>query len=503
MVNINQRNARLCAKGMTHRIFISSVQKEFAEERRLLKRYISKNPAYRRFFDTFVFEEDVVAADRRTDEVYLEELGKCDIYIGLIGREYGFEDAEGVSPTEREFDEATRLGLTRLLFVLDNDGDKRHPKETAFLKKISTSLIRAKCSDPAQLLLEIYASLDGMLVERGAYRMGPFDASPCDGATMADIDEDKVRWFVKRARQERNASILENISTPDLFTQFQLFADGNGSLSNAAVLLFGKMPQRFHISSEVKCVHWHGTERRKPILSYQIYKGNLFEMADSALEFVLARIDRSVGTRSEGNEAPREFELPRPVVAEAIVNAIVHRDYGSTGSVQVELFADKLLIMNPGCLNPALRPDDLFKRHASYPNNPRIAEPFFFAKYIEKLGSGITDLIDACRAAGLGDPEFDISAGTFNIVIHRRNGTNSIKLPEGSLKGSLKSSLKSSLKILEILAADSHCTYDVLAERLGISRRAVTKQISNLRKEGKLRRIGPDKGGHWEVVASR
>jgi len=147
-----------------------------------------------------------------------------------------------------------------------------------------------------------------------------------------------------------------------------------------------------------------------------------------------------------------------------------------------------------------LCPDDLFKRHASYPNNPRIAEPFFFAKYIEKLGSGITDLIDACRAAGLGDPEFDISAGTFSIVIHRRNGTHSIKLPEGSLKSSLKGSLKSSLKILEILAADPHCTYDVLAERLGISRRAVTKQISNLRKEGRLHRIGPDKGGHWEVI---
>ena len=155
------------AKRMSLRIFISSVQKEFAEERRLLKRYISKNPAYRRFFDTFVFEEDVVAADRRTDEVYLEELGKCDIYLGLIGHEYGFEDAEGVSPTEREFDEATRLGLTRLLFVLDKDGIVRHPKEAAFLKKISTSLIRAKCSDPAQLLLEIYASLDGMLVEQG------------------------------------------------------------------------------------------------------------------------------------------------------------------------------------------------------------------------------------------------------------------------------------------------------------------------------------------------
>ena len=86
------------------RIFISSVQKEFAEERKLLKRYIAKNPAYRRFFDTFVFEEDVVVADRRTDEVYLDELGKSDIYLCLIGNAYGYEDAAGISPTEREFD---------------------------------------------------------------------------------------------------------------------------------------------------------------------------------------------------------------------------------------------------------------------------------------------------------------------------------------------------------------------------------------------------------------
>ena len=128
------------------------MQKEFAEVRKLLKRYISKNPAYKRLFDTFVFEEDVVAADRRTDEVYLDELGKCDIYLGLIGNEYGFEDNNGVSPTEREFNEATRLGLRRLVFVLDGDTQMRHPKESAFLSRISASLVRAKCSDHAQLM---------------------------------------------------------------------------------------------------------------------------------------------------------------------------------------------------------------------------------------------------------------------------------------------------------------------------------------------------------------
>ena len=88
------------------RIFISSVQKEFADERRLLKRYISKNPAYKRLFDTFVFEEDVVATDRRTDQVYLDELGRCDIYIGLIGNEYGYEDDENRELYYTEYDAA-------------------------------------------------------------------------------------------------------------------------------------------------------------------------------------------------------------------------------------------------------------------------------------------------------------------------------------------------------------------------------------------------------------
>ena len=97
---------------MKHRLFISSVQKEFAEERRLVKRYISKNLAYQRFFDTFVFEEDVVAADRRTDEVYLEELGKCDIYIGLIGREYGFEGimSQPIQYCQKDWEKST-VGL--------------------------------------------------------------------------------------------------------------------------------------------------------------------------------------------------------------------------------------------------------------------------------------------------------------------------------------------------------------------------------------------------------
>ena len=110
------------------RIFISSVQREFAEERAALRDYLRGDPLMRRFFEAFLFE-DVPATDRRPDDLYLDEIERCDVYVGLFGREYGSEDAEGLSPTEREFDRAGAVAKHRLVFVKGADGDTRHPED--------------------------------------------------------------------------------------------------------------------------------------------------------------------------------------------------------------------------------------------------------------------------------------------------------------------------------------------------------------------------------------
>src|SRR5690348_17184807 len=109
------------------RLFISSVQKELSEERVMLRDYLRGDPLLRRFFETFLFE-DLPAADRRADEVYLDEVARCDIYLGLFGYEYGSENADGVSPTQREFELASQLHKHRLIFVKGADDDGRHPK---------------------------------------------------------------------------------------------------------------------------------------------------------------------------------------------------------------------------------------------------------------------------------------------------------------------------------------------------------------------------------------
>jgi len=73
------------------------------------------------------------------------------------------------------------------------------------------------------------------------------------------------------------------------------------------------------------------------------------------VDFVLGKIGRSVGTRAKSAQAQVEFEIPRPVIAEAIVNAIAHRNYRSNGFVQVLVFADRIEVWNPGELPPASR----------------------------------------------------------------------------------------------------------------------------------------------------
>ncbi len=400
----------------TSSIFISGVQKELAEERRAVKAFIEGDALLRRYFTAFLFE-DLPAADMRADAVYLDRVDRCAVYVGLFGNDYGFEDAEGVSPTELEFDRAARKAKPRLIFVKGADDKSRHPKMRALIRKAGDQLIRRRFGSVSELTANLYASLVEHLDHTGRLRNKPFDASAAPEASLADLAADKLDQFLARAQAQRGYALAPGTQMTAALAHLNLL-DG-GQPSHAAVLLFGAQPQRFLISSEVKCMHFHGTELRKPIPSYQIYKGTVFELVDQSIDFVMSKIARRVGTRAEGPQAPVDYELPREVVTEAIVNAVVHRDYASNASVQVMLFSDRLEIWNPGELPLSLTLDELRLPHASIPRNPLIAEPMFLARYAEKAGSGILDMIARCREAGLPTPEFRQSGGQFIQTLGR------------------------------------------------------------------------------------
>jgi ATP-dependent DNA helicase RecG len=482
------------------RLFISSVQNEFTVERAALRDYLRGDALMRRFFEPFLFEE-VPAADRRANDVYLHEVERCDFYVGLFGDDYGNEDAQGISPTEREFMQATQLNKPRLIFVKGAQDQTKHPKMRALIQKAGGELIRRRFLATAELIAAVYAALVQVLEGRELIRNGPFDAAPNLRATLEDLDKEKMQRFIRDARRGRGFPLQEEAAPEELLTHLNLF--DRGRPVNATVLLFAREPQRFLISSEVKCAHFHGTEVAKPIPSYQVYKGTVFDLVDQAVDFVMSKIDLRVGTRSEGPQAPVAYEIPREVVTEAIVNAVAHRDYTSTGSVQVMLFADRLEIWNPGALPPSLTLEMLRQPHGSVPGNPLLAEPLYLTRYIERMGTGTGDMIRRCREAGLPEPEFRITDG-FSIAITRLPAEIT-QTPAAGLGERLGEKLGEKLgetraNMIQAMRDNPKITTQKLAAILGISTTAVENNIRHLKSEGYLKRVGPAKGGHWEVT---
>lgn len=398
------------------RIFISSVQKELAEERHAIKAFIENDPLLRRFFTAFLFE-DLPASDRRADAVYLAEVDRCTIYLGLFGNDYGFEDAEGLSPTEREFDRATIQGKPRLAFVKGTDDQQRHPKMQALIRKAGDQLIRRRFNNSAELNAALYASLVDHLESCGIIQTRTFDERPCTDATLDDLDADAVEEFVRLARFGRQFPLPENAPLIDVLTHLHLLCEGQPT--NAALLLFGRDPQRFLPSAEVRCMHFHGTEIQRPVPFYRIFKGTVFGQVDMAVDFVMSKLNRSVGTRAESNQAPVRYEIPPDVIREAIVNAIAHRDYTSAGAVQVSVFANRVEVWNPGALPAPLTTESLRHPHGSIARNHRLCEALFLTRYIEKYGTGTLMMIRESLAHDLPEPDFAQRGGEFTIVIWR------------------------------------------------------------------------------------
>jgi predicted HTH transcriptional regulator len=264
---------------------------------------------------------------------------------------------------------------------------------------------------------------------------------------------------------------------------FNLLHDGNPT--HAAVLLFGKEPRRFFNNIQVHCLHFSGTEKRKPILSHQPYEGRLFEVIDDAVEFVLGKLNRPVGTRAEASQASGDFEVPRSVVAEAIVNAVAHRDYRNPGFVQVIVFADRIEVWNPGELPSGLTPEMLREPHGPLPRNPLIAEPLFRVKYVEKAGTGTTDMIADCIEAGLPEPDFKQHGPHFVTTIWRNWLTDKVLARLGLNERQMKAVI--------ILGTEGRLTSGRYQQETGVSRQTSSRDLEELIKKGVLERHGERK----------
>ena len=194
------------------------------------------------------------------------------------------------------------------------------------------------------------------------------------------------------------------------------------------------------------------------------------------------------------------FEIDAPASDKSTqqVYAIAHRNYASIGSIQVEVYSDRVEVISPGRIHRAITVAELYKKHESFATNPRIARAMYQVKYIETIGTGLTDLLKKCKEKGLRKPLFEETSGRFRIVIWRPKSTANMV---GNLaEGSQKTPQKTPQRILASIRANPFVGTQAMADMIGVERSTVARAIAKLKRDGVLRRIGPDKGGHWEVI---
>ena len=266
----------------------------------------------------------------------------------------------------------------------------------------------------------------------------------------------------------------------------------SGKVCNSALLVFTDHPQQFFPVATIKCAHFHGYEVSKPIPDLKEFGGTVIEMAHQATSFVLSKISQRTGDRSESNRVDTSYEIPRAVVAEAIINAIAHRDYRSNAGIQISVFRDRVEIWNPGTLPPELTIDKLKEAHGSFPRNPLLAKCLFNIGEIERYGTGTKEMFDLIGEAGLKPPTFSLD-NEFKVTLYRKE-----QVGEQVSEQVIKTLTSRQKEVLDLIITNPKISISKIGKRFEINRSAAQGHVEILRDKGIIDRIGGTRG-RWVI----
>lgn len=171
--------------------------------------------------------------------------------------------------------------------------------------------------------------------------------------------------------------------------------------------------------------------------------------------------------------------------------------------IQISVYDHQIVLWNPGCLPANWTLERLLDKHPSAPFNPLLANTFFRSGYIESWGRGIEKIQQACQQHKIPKPVFDF--GMAGLMLTFRANSQQLKaLQDGAGQSTQETTGKTTGKtpdlILALVLKDAQLSIPAMATQMGKSERAIERAIKKLRDEGKLVRIGPAKGGHWQVL---
>ena len=302
-----------------------------------------------------------------------------------------------------------------------------------------------------------------------------FDELPVISATIDDIDVESVKKFMTKAVKSNRITIdAQKDDIHSVLLNLKLI-DENSQLKNAAILLFGKNPSAFFSSVSFRIGRF-GSDHHD--LKFQdVIEGNIFEMPEKVLNTLKSKY-LTMPIRYEGLQRIEELEYPEEALREAILNAVIHKDYTGV-HIQLSVYDNKMILWNPGKIPNEISWEQLKDKHPSIPRNKLIADIFFKAGYIEAWGRGINKIISKFAEASLPEPLFEDLAGGVQLTFSKDLIKDLIKDLSEDLSEDLniQQLTANQMSILREIEKNKNITQAELAQRIGINEKNIRNNI--------------------------
>ena len=391
----------------------------------------------------------------------------------------------GFAPSDKQLQQISNQ-VVDTLGIRPEIGIERRRGQPVLSIRVKSSVIPVSCR--GRYLVRVGSVNREMNPEQIARRLMEKLGETWDGlASDVDIravDREAVREFVRLAKARLPRA---KVSDPPIRILENLKLLRDGSLTKGGVLLFGRDPLHVCVSAQTHI----GRFKADSIEDDRMAGGNLWQQLEAVMTAFKAYLQKRVVVKVtelslEGMQNRQVWEYPLDALREAVINALIHRDYAAMGNVEVRVYEDSILIRSPGGLPKGMTIERLRDpRHPSQPRNPLLARAFFLAGFIEHWGAGTTKIIQLCREQDLPEPEFVDDSSSFTVTFRKGRG-------RGPRQQSVAQGLnKRQMKLLRHMQKTgneiSNTGYQALT---GASRPTAARDLQALVRHGLLQRIG-------------
>ena len=246
-----------------------------------------------------------------------------------------------------------------------------------------------------------------------------YDSIPIFGSSIDDLDWLKLKEYFLNTRGVDIEQMKSRINQLLVNTELMVRREEKIFPTAAGILLFGKIPQKFLPQSGITAVKFKGKEMDYGMEDRKDVEGALPVQVEDAIAFVKRNTKVSSDIETEGVKRKDRPEYPVAVIREAVVNAVVHRNYSIVGSkVQLFIFEDRLEIRSPGKLPNAVNLDRIKAGCSSF-RNPILVGFMQHYGYVEKIGLGIPLKIIKGMINHNGKmPEFEETDEEFSVTLY-------------------------------------------------------------------------------------